>query len=153
MIAGPLQQELIQTAVDDYYNSLAQRTGQTPALGCDYSKFELIDGRLRLKAYPGIKIVNARNGKPLALSTVSAQTGGGSAIQDGLGWADWRRKQQLPSKAVVALQTADNELGGVDVAIDSIELQDLGQTATEASDAVHKALLMMRSLTPWTTLH
>ena len=48
-------QELLQTAVNDYYNGLA-RKGQTPALGRDYSKFELINGRLRLKAYPGLTL-------------------------------------------------------------------------------------------------
>eukprot|EP00061_Rhincodon_typus_P018090 g47113.t1 len=78
--AAVLQQELVQTAVDDYYNALAGK-GQTPALGRDYSKF------------------------------------------DGCWWA---------------AAGANTKLGGAAAAIESIELQDLGQTAKEASDAVHE---------------
>ncbi|GCB74385.1 hypothetical protein scyTo_0003475 [Scyliorhinus torazame] len=36
------------------------------------------------------------------------------------------------------LQTADAELGEAAAAVDTVELQDFGQTAKEASDAVHK---------------
>ena len=68
-----LQQELLQTAVDNYYNALEF----TPSLGRDVSKFELVDGRVRLKAYPNIPIVNARTGEPLAFSTIAGQRGGG----------------------------------------------------------------------------
>ena len=46
------QQKLLQGAVDGYYDTLASKQGLTPALGRDTSKFELVDGRLRLKAYP-----------------------------------------------------------------------------------------------------
>ena len=48
-IQTSLQQELLQTAVDDYYNQLG-REGLTPALGREPGRFELVGGRLRLKA-------------------------------------------------------------------------------------------------------
>lgn len=48
-------------------------------------------------------------------------------------------KQTLPAGAVTALQSASNELGGVAAAVDSVELQDLGQTAQKASDVVADA--------------
>ena len=51
-------------------------------------------------------------------------------------WQQVRR--QLFLKTVAALQTADNELGGATAAVDSVESQNLGQTAKEASDAVHR---------------
>ena len=71
-----LQQELLQSAVDDYYNQLLQQD-LTPALGRDPGKFELLaDGPLRLKAYPNLDLVNKRTGGPLSLSTVASRGGG-----------------------------------------------------------------------------
>ena len=66
-----LQQELLQTAVDDYYNQLQQQ-GLTPSRGRDSGKFELVDGRLRLKAYPNLDLVNKRTGSPRALLTIAS---------------------------------------------------------------------------------
>ena len=71
------QQELLQGAVDDYYNALSSKQGLTPALGRDTSKFELVDGRLRLKAYPSTSIINSKTGGPLAFSTIARKPGGG----------------------------------------------------------------------------
>ena len=88
-----LQQEFLQTPVDDYYNRL-QRESLTPALGRDPGWFELVDGWLRLKAYPKLDLVNKRTGAPHALSTVANQPGGGVAICDELGFVDWERKSQ-----------------------------------------------------------
>ena len=45
-----LQKELVQFAVDSYYNAMTKQ-GYTPALGHAYSKFELVGGRLWLKAH------------------------------------------------------------------------------------------------------
>ena len=134
-----LQQELLQTAVDDYYNAAAE-AGLKPSLGRDPRKFELVDGRLRLKAYPGLDLVNKRSGRPLALSTIASRPGGGVAIREELGFADWTRqkKSSLPAQAVESLQTADSELGEAAAAVDTVELEDLGQTAKETIDAVHK---------------
>ena len=69
-----LQQELLQTAVDDYYNAAAE-AGLTPSLGRDPGKFELVDGPIRLKAYPNLDLVNKRSGRPLALSTLASRGG------------------------------------------------------------------------------
>ena len=133
-----LQQELLQTAVGDYYNQL-QRESLTPALGRDLWRFELVDGRLRLKAYPNVEIVNKRTGGPRVLSTVANQPGGGVAIREELGFADWaRKKSSLPAKAVESLQTENQQLGEAAAAVDTVELRDLGQIATETSDAVHR---------------
>ncbi|KAI0213767.1 hypothetical protein LSAT2_001159, partial [Lamellibrachia satsuma] len=130
--ATSLRQELLQTAISNNYNAVAP-TGQTNALGRDYSKFELINGRLQLKAYPEIDIVNARYSAPLTLPTVAGRRGDGSAIRNGLGFVDWQRgRRQLFPKIVTALQTANNELGEAAAAVDSVELQYLGQTAKEA---------------------
>jgi hypothetical protein len=70
-----LQQELLQSAVDDYYNELARR-GLTPAVGRDHGKFELVAGKLRLKAYPNIDLTNVQTGEPLAFSTLAGQREG-----------------------------------------------------------------------------
>ena len=133
-----LQQELLQTAVDDYYNAAAE-AGLTPAMGRDPGKFELVDGRLRLKAYPNLDLVNKRTGSPLSLSTVAGRPGGGVAIREELGFADWtRKKSSLPAQAVQSLQTANQELGLAATSVDAVELQDLGKTATDVADTVHR---------------
>ena len=130
-----LQQELLQTAVDDYYNAAAE-AGLTPSLGRDPGKFELVDGRIRLRAYPNLDLVNKRSGRPLALLTLASR-GGTMAICEGLGFADWAaKKSSLPAAAVETLQTTNLELGDAAAAVDSVELEDLGQTATEVSNAV-----------------
>ena len=128
------RQELLRGAVDGYYNALAKE-GMAPTTGRDYNQFELIDNHLRLKAHPELNIVNLRNGKPLALVTV-ASNGGRAAIREGLGFVDWGKKAPLPQKAATALQMANNELSDTAAGFDDMELQDLGQTAKEASDTV-----------------
>ena len=133
-----LQQELLQTTVDDYYNAAAE-VGLTPALGRDPGKFELVDGRLRLKAYPNLDLVNKRTGSPLSLSTVAGRPGGGVAIREELGFADWtRKKSSLPAQAVQSLQTTNQELGLAATSVDAVELQNLGKTATDVADTVHR---------------
>ena len=135
-----LQQELLQTAVDDYYNAAAE-AGLTPSLGKDPGKFELVDGQngqIRLKAYPNLDLVNKRSGRPLALSTLASR-GRTKAIREDLGFADWAaKKSSLPAQAVEALQTTNLELGEAAAAVDSVELEDLGQTVTEVSDAIQR---------------
>ena len=48
------------------------------------------------------------------------------------------QKQRLPAQAAAALQEVNRELGEAVAASDTVELQDLGQTAKEASDAIHR---------------
>ena len=133
-----VRQELLQTAVDDYYNAAAE-AGLTPSLGRDPGKFELlVDGQIRLKAYPNLDLVNKRSGRPLALSTLASR-GGTKAIREDLGLADWTaKKSSLPAQAVEALQTTNLELGEAAAAVDNVELEDLGQTVTEVSDAIQR---------------
>ena len=44
----------------------------------------------------------------------------------------------MPAQAVEALQTTNLELGEAAAAADSVELEDLGQTVTEVSDAIQR---------------
>ena len=44
----------------------------------------------------------------------------------------------MPAQAVEALQTTNLELGEAAAAVDSVELEDLGQTVTEVSDAIQR---------------
>ena len=56
-----------------------------------------------------------------------------------MGFADWTRaKSSFPAQDVESLQTANRQLGEAATAVDTVELQDLGQTATETSDAIHR---------------
>ena len=50
------------------------------------------------------------------------------AIREELGFADWMRvKSSFPAQAVESLQTANRQLGEAAAAVDTVELQDLGQ--------------------------
>ena len=87
------------------------QNGQTPELGRDPSKFELlVNGHLRLKAYPNIALTNAWTGRPLALSTTAGQPGGSEAIKD-LGFDGWHSWPDLPAQAAIALQETGKKLG------------------------------------------
>lgn len=135
-----LQQELIQTSVDDYYNSLAQR-GLAPALGRDYSKFEWTTaGKLRLKASPNINLTNVQTGEPLAFATVASTRGGSYAIRNELGFVDWRSRRKLPAKAVSALQDASVRLGDSAADVEHVELQDLGRVASDVVQTMETSL-------------
>ena len=84
-----LQRDLLQSSIDDYYAALVKQAGE-PQLGRDPSNFELVDGELRLKAYPNVRIINSRTKAPLALRTVYARSSGPDAIRsgNGLGFID-----------------------------------------------------------------
>ena len=140
-----LHQELLQSSVNDYYDALGEK-GLTTSLGRDYRKFELDrNGRLRLKAYPGLNIINSRTQEPLALTTVANQVGGRLAIREDLGFIDWTStKRQIPPKVRASLKEANDELGASAAAVETIELRDLGQTTAKAIDTVQK---MERSMT------
>ena len=134
------QQDLLQTAVDDYYNALAKK-GLTPSPGRDRTKFELDgDGRLRLKKFPEIRIVNLRTGAPLSFKTIADTAGGGAAVQE-MGFKGWRSKegQSLSAEAVKALQNGEKKIGDIAASkaltSDSMELQDLGAAAQDATEA------------------
>ena len=130
-----LQQELLQTAVDAYYNAAAE-AGLTPSLGRDPGKFELVDGRIRLKAYPNLDLVNKRSGRPLALSTLASR-GGIKAIREDLGFANWSRtRKTLSANGEIALQQAVDSLpaGG-----ENIPIEELSSVVQEAIAGVEMA--------------
>ncbi len=80
-VIGPLSRELLGSAIDAYYIKLAE-TGMTPTVGRDYSKFELNRyGKLRLRAYPNVEIVNGRTGEPLSLNTIAGRPGGSKSSE------------------------------------------------------------------------
>ena len=108
-----LQRDLLQSAVDDYYAALVKQEGE-PQLGRDPLNFELVDGELRLKAYPNVRIVNARTGAPLALKTVYTRSGGPDIIRggSGLGFVDWQYtavRRRLPSPIQSQLKNVADE--------------------------------------------
>ena len=116
----------------------AAEVGLTPSLGRDRGKFELVDGLIRLKAYPNLDLVNKRSGRPLALSTLASRAGT-KAIREDLGFVDWAaKKSSLPAQAVESLQTTNSELGEAAAAVDTVELEDLGQVATETIDVAQR---------------
>ena len=101
---APLRRENLQSAIDDYYTKLTKLVGE-PQLGRDPSNVELVDGELRLKAYPNARIINFRTKSPLALRTIYTRSGP-DAIRsgNGLGFIDWqytatRRRLPLPIQA------------------------------------------------------
>ena len=109
---SPLRRENLRSAIDDYYTKLAKQEGE-PQLGRNPLNFELVDGELRLKSYPNVKIVNARTGAPLALKTIYARSGGPDIIRggSGLGFVDWQyaARRRLPSPIQAQLQKVADE--------------------------------------------
>ena len=96
-----LRQEILQVSVDDYYTKLAKQEGE-PQLARDPSNFEFVDGELRLKAYPSVRIINSRTKSPLALRTLYTRSGGPDIIRgrSGLGFVKWQyaaARRRLPS--------------------------------------------------------
>ena len=97
---APLRRENLQSAIDDYYTKLAKQERE-PQLGRDPSNFELVDGELRLKAYPNARIINSRTKSPLTLKTIYTRSGSDVIKSgNGLGFIDWQytaAKRRLPS--------------------------------------------------------
>ena len=83
-----LQQEFFQTAVDDYYNRL-QRESLTPALGRDPRWFELVDGWLRLKAYPKLDLINKRTGGGAPVPSQLLPTSLAGELRSATSWGLW----------------------------------------------------------------
>ena len=133
-----LQQELLQTAVDDYYNAAAE-AGLTPSLGRDPGKFELVDGRIRLKAYPNLDLINKRSGRPLALSTLASRRI--KAIREDLGFANWSQtRKTLSANGERALQQAVDSLPAGGENIPPEELSSVVQEAIAGAEMATTAL-------------
>ena len=123
-----LQRDLLQSAVDDYYAALVKQEGE-PQLGRDPLNFELVDGELRLKAYPNVRIVNARTGAPLALKTVYTRSGGPDIIRggSGLGFVDWQYaavRRRLPSPIQAQFKELADEANAAAATTDDAFLEE-----------------------------
>ena len=111
-------------------------------------------GRLRLKAHPGINIINTRTGRPNTLNYVARQMkGGGDAIRQDLGFSDWNLgagRQKLSPAAFVDLTRADQQLGEAVSTIETVEIRDFGQGTSEAITSAEKivAVLVREGLAP-----
>ena len=99
---APLRRENLQSVIDDYYTKLAKQEREPQQqLGRDPSNFELVDGELRLKAYPNARIINSRTKSPLTLKTIYTRSGSDVIKSgNGLGFIDWQytaARRRLPS--------------------------------------------------------
>ena len=122
-----------QNTANDYYKNLASDQGLSVP---DLSSFTIgEDGRLRLKDYPGINLINSRTGRPNTLGYIASNwKGGGDAIRQKLGFPNWSPK--LSAAAAAALRRANQKLGKAAKDTDNVKLRDMGQVMTEASNAV-----------------
>ena len=127
-LAGSLQTELVNTAVDEFYRNLSER-GLAPSVGRDYSKFEVTStGVLRLRGFPDIPLTNSRTGEPLALSTIAGYRGGGVAIREGLGLRDWTRSRR---------QETVEKLRRIAERLENVPLEDLADNAHRVDEILN----------------
>ena len=158
-----LQRDLLQSSIDDYYAALVKHEGE-PQLGRDPLNFELVNGELRLKAYPNVRIVNARTGTPLALKTIYTRSGGPDIIRggSGLGFVDWQYtavRRRLPSpiqsqlknvadEANAAATTDDAALeGAVDRFISGVDnMPKVFSTEAQTTETLPPDLLPLREI-------
>ena len=125
-----LDAQLKQTAIEDAYKSWG-----TPEGGINPNNFIYTeDNGLRLKNYPDISLINIRSKKGLAFSTIAGTRRGASAIREGLGFTDYTRKQKLTTAGVATLQKSSDDLGGISMEAENVEMQDLGAVAKKASE-------------------
>ena len=105
----PLEQQNISGAANDYYRMLAEDQGLRPEMP-DLSKF-VVDkyGRLRLREYPDINLINENKGRPNKLTTFARYKGGRDAIRQNLGFPNWSPKVSAAARA--ALLKAGQQLG------------------------------------------
>ncbi|KAK3739148.1 hypothetical protein RRG08_045377 [Elysia crispata] len=124
------EQKVLATAVDDYYDALLEK-GIKPSLGRDINNFELDHGRLRLKGYPDINIVNTRTSAPNTLDYVAKQMkSGGEIVRQKLGFSDWKTgagKQELLPAANEELTIENQQMSEAASTIESAPLEDSGQ--------------------------
>ena len=134
-----LQRDLLQSSIDDYYAALVKQAGE-PQLGRDPSNFELVDGELRLKAYPNVRIINSRTKAPLALGTIYKQRSGYDAIRNGKGleFIDWKNtaaRRRLPSPIQAQFEKVADEANAA-ATTDDPELTDKVINSLDAAAAL-----------------
>ncbi|KAK3738805.1 hypothetical protein RRG08_035684 [Elysia crispata] len=134
----PFEKKVIADAANDYYRMLAQQQNIAPELP-DLSNFMIDEeGRLRLKDYPDINLINESTNNPNELSTVSRCENGRVAIQKKLGIPAWTKKMSKAAKA--ELLKYIQQLSKADSNIESAPLEDSGQAADEAAKGAEKLL-------------
>ncbi|KAK3782743.1 hypothetical protein RRG08_037742 [Elysia crispata] len=132
----PLEQKNIAGAANDYYRMLAKDQNIKPELP-DLSNF-IIDGkgRLRLRDYPKINLINEITKRPNKLITVAGYENGRVAIREKLGIPAWTPEM---SKA------ADAELRKYNQSLeDASKSLDTGG-ATEAVKSTQKIIAVLAS--------
>ena len=127
-----LQRRLKQTAIDGAYKTWGNPEG---GINPDNFVYTEKDG-LRLKNDPEIHLTNVRTKEGLAFSTIAGTRKGAAAIRDGLGFTDYVRKRALKAATQRDLQKVDKTLNVVSKKAETVEMQDLGAVAGEASSAV-----------------
>ena len=127
-----LDERVLRETVDSYYDSL-QQDGFTP-VGRDYSKFEIDeDGRVRLKAYPDLRLVRISDGKPLALTTIADRfgEGGSNLVKKELGFVEWREQQSaLTEKQRKDAADALNATDEVIASSTNLEMDQINRVST-----------------------
>ena len=129
-----LGQKTTAGAANDYYKMLAEEQGLRPEMP-DLSRF-VVDkyGRLRLREYPDINLINENTGRPNQLTTIAGYKGGRYAIRQNLGFPNWSPKVSAAAKA--ALREANQELGEATESLDTAG-------ATEAIKSAEKIVAVL----------
>ena len=129
-----LQGQVRQTAIDTVYKQWGLNAGGPPSGGRFPDNFVYTekDG-LRLKNYPDVRLTNTFNDEPLALSTIAKKISM-KAVRKELGFSNYGFKLSAEDKA--ALQKSSDNLKVVSKKVETVEMQDLGAAAGEASSSV-----------------
>ena len=129
-----LDQQNIAGAANDYYKMLVEDQGLRPEVP-DLSKFVVdASGRLRLKDYPKINLINERTGRPNKLTTIARYKGGRVIVREYLGFSNWT--PEMSKKAEASLRKNDQRLG------EATESLDTGG-ATEAVKSTQKIIAVL----------
>ena len=84
-----LRSTVVEDAINSYYDKLKEMGYGEPLY--DPLDFTLVDGKLTLRRYPDVRLVNEKNGIPLSLSTLRSRYGA-DVIRKGLGFSDYGLK-------------------------------------------------------------
>ena len=134
----PLEQKVLARAVNDYYRMLAQDQNIKPELP-DLSNFMIDEkGRLRLRDYPKIRLINENdiNKRPNKLTTVAGYKNGRVAIREKLGIPAWT--PEMSKAAEAELLKYNQKLGEANESLDT-------GGATEAVNSTQKIIAVLAS--------
>ncbi|KAK3762931.1 hypothetical protein RRG08_008147 [Elysia crispata] len=134
----PLEQQNIAGAANDYYRMLAQDQNIIPELP-DLSNFMIDEkGRLRLKDYPNINLINENDidKRPNKLTTIARYKNGRVAIREKLGIPAWT--PDMSKAAEAQLLKYNQNLGKTTESLDT-------GGATEAVNITQKIIAALAS--------